>query len=111
MRPLLRWIGWLALALLGLQLFFVLRIALMAVIAPESTAFQRSEAWRVLNDRGSLRWRQQWLDYGRISVHLKRAVIVSEDDDFATNEKNIELILRKITEVDSGIHYLQIQED
>ena len=86
MMALLRWIGWLALALLGLQLFFVARIALMAVVAPESTAFQRSEAWRVLQERGALRWRQQWLDYERISEHLKHAVVASEDDDFAHHD-------------------------
>ena len=38
-------------------------------------------------------------------------VVSSEDDDFTKNEKNIELILRKINEVDNGIHYLQIQEN
>lgn len=38
-------------------------------------------------------------------------VVSSENDDFAKNEKNIELLIRKIAEVDSGIHYLQIQED
>ena len=86
MMALLRWLGWLALALLGLQLFFVARIALMAVVAPESTAFQRSEAWRVLQERGTLRWRQQWLDYERISEHLKHAVVASEDDDFAQHD-------------------------
>jgi monofunctional biosynthetic peptidoglycan transglycosylase len=82
----LRWIGWVALAMLALQLFFVLRIALMAALAPESTAFQRSEAWRVATERGSLRWRQQWVDYERISEHLKQAVVASEDDDFAQHE-------------------------
>jgi monofunctional biosynthetic peptidoglycan transglycosylase len=86
MMAALRWLGWLALALLGLQLFFVLRIALMAAVAPESTAFQRSEAWRVASERGSLRWRQQWVGYERISEHLKQAVVASEDDDFAQHE-------------------------
>ncbi len=38
-------------------------------------------------------------------------VVSSENDDFASDEKNIDLILRKILEVDGGIHYLQIQED
>lgn len=37
-------------------------------------------------------------------------VVSTEDDNFAKNEKNIDLILRKISEVDNGIHYLQIQE-
>ena len=38
---------WMLLAGVALQLFFVLRIALMLVVDPQSTAFMRSEAWRV----------------------------------------------------------------
>ena len=44
MRALLRWIALVLLALVALQLFFVARIAAMAVLDPESTSFQRSEA-------------------------------------------------------------------
>ena len=83
MTALLRW---LALLLLALQLFFVLRIAAMAVLDPQSTAFQRSEAWRLLNEKDRLQWRQQWVGYGQISDHLKRAVIASEDDGFAGHD-------------------------
>ncbi|MEI6802301.1 MAG: transglycosylase domain-containing protein [Burkholderiales bacterium] len=86
MRTLLRWAGLLLLALLALQLFFVLRIATMAVIAPQSTAFERSEAWRIAHDRGTLRWSQQWVDYRQISDHLKRAVLSSEDDGFVHHD-------------------------
>ena len=74
------------LALLALQLFFVARVALMAVMAPESTAFQRSEVWRLLQQPKGLRWRQDWVAYGQISEQLKRAVIVSEDDIFARHD-------------------------
>lgn len=86
MKAVLRWFALLLLALLALQLFFVARIALMAVTAPQSTTFERSEAWRILGERGNLRWRQQWVDYAQISDHLKRAVIASEDDSFAWHE-------------------------
>ena len=54
LRHLGRWFGLLLLSLLGLQLYFLLRIALMAVIDPQSTTFQRSEAWRLLTERGHL---------------------------------------------------------
>ncbi len=70
---------------LALQLFFIGRIALMSVVDPQSTAFQRSEAWRIANT-GALRWRQDWRDYDQISDHLKRAVIAAEDDSFASHE-------------------------
>ncbi len=86
MKAVLRWFVLLLVALLALQLFFVARIALMAVIAPQSTTFERSEAWRILGEKGNLRWRQQWVDYEQISDPLKRAVIASEDDSFAWHE-------------------------
>ena len=86
MTALLRWLALLLLALLALQLFFVLRIAAMAVLDPQSTAFQRSEAWRLLSEKDRLQWRQQWVGYGQISDHLKRAVIASEDDGFAGHD-------------------------
>ncbi|MFM9880054.1 MAG: transglycosylase domain-containing protein [Burkholderiaceae bacterium] len=73
----------LLLAALALQLFFVLRIALMAWVDPASTSFQRSQAWRIGTAQGALPWRQQWVPYGEISDHLKRAVLASEDDSFS----------------------------
>ena len=86
MKSLWRWIWLCVLALLALQLYFVARIATMAVVAPQSTAFERSEAWRVVTEKGELRWRQQWVDYAQISDHLKRAVIASEDDGFSQHD-------------------------
>jgi monofunctional glycosyltransferase len=58
----------------------------MAVVAPQSTAFERSEAWRIATEKDALRWRQQWVDYPQISDHLKRAVIASEDDGFSNHD-------------------------
>ncbi|BAO81847.1 membrane carboxypeptidase, penicillin-binding protein [Serpentinimonas raichei] len=85
LRFLLRWLFWLLLAGLALQLFFLLRIASMVWIDPVSTTFQRSEAWRIMQVRDELRWAQQWVPYEAISPHLKRAVIASEDAAFATH--------------------------
>ena len=85
MRALLRWLAFLIVAGLALQLFFIGRIAAMAVIDPQSTAFQRSEAWQIaVHGRAdpSRGWEQQWVPYDRISDSLKRAVIASEDADF-----------------------------
>ncbi len=81
-RGLLRWLLWLALAALALQVFFVARIALMTVADPPSTAFQRSEAWRIATRPGGFRWSQQWRPYTQLSPHLKRAVIAAEDAGF-----------------------------
>lgn len=85
MKSVLRVLGLLLLALLALQLYFALRIAAMAVIAPESTTFERSEAWRIASEKGRLPWSQQWVPYAQISDNLKRAVIASEDDGFDTH--------------------------
>ena len=86
MTGLLRWLALVLMAVLALQLFFVLRVAAMAVLEPQSTAFQRSEAWRIRTEKDRLQWRQQWVGYGQISDHLKRAVIASEDDGFSNHD-------------------------
>jgi monofunctional biosynthetic peptidoglycan transglycosylase len=83
--PLLRWLGLLGLAALGLQLFFALRIGLIWAVDPQSTAFERSEAWQ-LAASGKSGWSQIWKPYGQISDPLKRAVITSEDDAFAIHD-------------------------
>jgi monofunctional biosynthetic peptidoglycan transglycosylase len=82
----LRWIALLLLAFIALQLFFVGRIAAMAISDPVSTTFERSEAWRIAHERERLRWSQRWVPYGQISDNLKRAVIASEDGTFAWHE-------------------------
>lgn len=83
MRALLRFVVLLALSALALQLAFALRIALMRVLDPESTAFQRSEIRRLAAERGEVLWSQSWRPYARIADPLKRAVIAAEDASFA----------------------------
>ena len=86
MKALLRLLLLVFLAGLSLQLYFVGRIALMAVVDPESTAFERSAVYSVATTTGSLKWRQQWVPYSDISDNLKRAVIASEDASFTEHE-------------------------
>ena len=82
-RAIARWGLLVLVAFIALQLFFVFRIATMLVIDPQSTTFERSEAWRVLQAPDKpFAWEQQWVDYAQISDPLKRAVIASEDSDF-----------------------------
>jgi len=81
-RHLGRFIALLLIALLALQLWFLLRIALMAVLDPQSSTFQRSEAWRLLRADRPMAWQQQWRDKEQISIQLKRAVIAAEDAGF-----------------------------
>jgi monofunctional biosynthetic peptidoglycan transglycosylase len=82
MRHLLRLAALLLVSALALQLYFVARIAAMAVIDPTSTTFERSEAWRLLVEKRRIAWSQQWVPDERIAASLKRAVIASEDAAF-----------------------------
>lgn len=54
-------LGLLVLAVLGLQLYFFARVALATVVAPESTAFQRTEMWRMAIGDKPMHWQQQWV--------------------------------------------------
>jgi monofunctional biosynthetic peptidoglycan transglycosylase len=82
MRAFGRWLLLLLLALAGLQLFFALRVLSMQWLMPESTAFQRSQAWQILKRDGQLPWRQEPVPLSAVSTKLQRAVLASEDDAF-----------------------------
>ena len=82
LRSAARLVGMLAVSVLALQLFFLLRIVLMLVLAPESTTFQRSEIWRIVVEKHELPWAQESVPGSRISDNLRRAVIASEDAGF-----------------------------
>jgi monofunctional glycosyltransferase len=78
-----------ALTFVSLQLYFLLRVALMLVVDPQSTAFQRSEIWRLASQTHRIDWAQDWVPDDHLSTHLKRAVIASEDASF-TEHSGIE---------------------
>jgi monofunctional glycosyltransferase len=82
LTQLLRAAGLVLVTLLSLQLYFALRVAAMLLLDPQSTAFQRSEAWRLWRERGTQTWSQAWVPAPSISDNLKRAVIASEDAGF-----------------------------
>ena len=77
---------------LAVALFVVYEVWILAQVwwwsshNPRSTAFMDASlvALREKDPRAELR--QQWVPYQRISVHLKRAVIASEDAKFADHE-------------------------
>lgn len=81
-----RYLAWPAGSLLLLQVFFVLRIAALQPLNPGSTTFQRTQAWHIKPGLTDHSWHQQWVPYKQIAVHLKRAVIVSEDDSFTRHQ-------------------------
>jgi monofunctional glycosyltransferase len=83
----MRWLGLVLIAGFALQLFFILRVISMRWIDPQSTAFERSEIWQLAaQSEKAFVWKQQWLPHDQMSDHLKRAVIASEDGDFAYHD-------------------------
>ena len=86
MKKLFRFIGLLTVSFLALQFFFLSKVVLMHVVSPESTSFQRSEAWRIVTSQGELPWRQEWVNYSEMSNGIKQAVIASEDGDFVNHD-------------------------
>jgi monofunctional biosynthetic peptidoglycan transglycosylase len=86
MRRLLRWI-WHAIllaliALTLLQFWFLAHIWYWTDHNPESTAFMRARLEIIREDEPRAKLSQHWVPYNRISAHLKRAVVASEDDRF-----------------------------
>lgn len=81
-RAFREWLQLVLVAFVLLQLFFIGRVAWMAVSDPGSTAFERSQAWQIISQKGHLVWRQEWRPVDQISVNLKRAVLASEDSGF-----------------------------
>lgn len=87
LRILGRWLVLVVLAGLALQLFFVLKVLSMRWVDPQSTAFERSEIWQLAaNSDKPFVWKQQWVPYNQIADSIKRAVIASEDGDFAYHD-------------------------
>jgi monofunctional biosynthetic peptidoglycan transglycosylase len=85
-----RWIKWLVLgpllAALLLQLYFFAQVCWFARFNPSMTSMMslQLDALRDANPKAKLE--QQWVPYNRISPSLKRAVIASEDANFAEHD-------------------------
>jgi monofunctional glycosyltransferase len=84
-----RWVVYLAamlmIAWLTTQAFYFAQIAIWNTVNPSSTAFMRSDAWRLSQDRPDLSVQRTWVPYDQISRNLKRAIIASEDANFVNN--------------------------
>jgi monofunctional biosynthetic peptidoglycan transglycosylase len=90
MRTVFGWIGRLALVAIGLvlmlQVYYFVCIGWYTHVDPGSTAFMRSHMALVREKNPNAKMEHQWVPYARISDHLKRAVITSEDARFAEHE-------------------------
>ncbi len=86
-RKLLLWLVGLPLALLALlQVWYFVQICWWVNHNPTSTAFMREQLDRLREKSPNARLQQNWVPYERISSHLKRAIIASEDANFAEHE-------------------------
>lgn len=86
-RKLLLWLVGLPLALLALlQVWYFVQICWWVNHNPTSTAFMRDQLDRLREKSPNARLQQNWVPYERISNHLKRAIIASEDANFAEHE-------------------------
>jgi monofunctional biosynthetic peptidoglycan transglycosylase len=83
MRLTLRLLALVLISVVALEISFALRIASMRFVDPQSTAFQRSEVWRLLAQQHRMHFARDWVASSRISPRLARAVIASEDAGFA----------------------------
>ena len=85
-----RIVGWVlggaALLVLALQLWHFGWIVIWRYVNPQDTAFMRHELVRLRQSRPQATLQHQWVSYTRISVHLKRAVVASEDAHFIEHE-------------------------
>ena len=90
MRTALRWVGLaLAAALLvvvAVQLWYLGWIAWWKWNNPGETSFMAREEATLRQKNPGAELRHRWVPYGSISVHLKRAVITSEDARFSEHE-------------------------
>ncbi len=85
-RWLLRALAALCLLLLVWQGWYVGWVVWWRFVDPGQTSFmaQRLDVLRKKNPKAELRYR--WVNYARISPHLKRAVVAAEDDKFIDHQ-------------------------
>jgi monofunctional biosynthetic peptidoglycan transglycosylase len=83
------WRGALALVILGLylQVGYLAGVVWWSYFNPSNTAFMEAGLDRLQEKKGpDAELRHQWVDYGGISMHLKRAVVAAEDSKFLEHE-------------------------
>lgn len=87
MRKLLLWIILLPIAcVLLLQAYFVVQIWWWVDHNPDSTSFMRQQLSILREKNPDAQLQFKWVPYNRISNHLKRAIIASEDSNFAEHD-------------------------
>jgi monofunctional biosynthetic peptidoglycan transglycosylase len=82
-----RWVKWLflgpLLAVILIQLYFFIQVCWFVYFNPGSTSFMREQLSVLQEANPNAQLKHQWVPYDRIANNLKRAVIASEDANFA----------------------------
>ena len=90
MRVVGRWLKWAALALVGLflvwQLWLLGWVLFWGWFNPGETRFMEIRLTELRQKVPEAQLKKQWVPYERISIHLKRAIIASEDAKFVDHE-------------------------
>lgn len=72
--------------LLLVQAWFFLHVLWWNYFNPSNTAFMEAGLARLQEKNPEAELRHRWVDYNRISRHLKRAVVAAEDSRFLAHE-------------------------
>ena len=90
MRTLGRWLKWGLLGLVGLfiawQLWLLGWVLYWNWVNPATTRFMEIRLGELREKNPAAQLKKEWLPYERISIHLKRAIIASEDAKFVDHE-------------------------
>lgn len=80
----LKWLLTLPIVLfVGINVFFYGNIIAFRALPPHQTAFMMMRMHQLAQEKPDVRLNYQWVNYDRISVNLKKALIASEDANFA----------------------------
>jgi monofunctional glycosyltransferase len=79
-------LGTFVLLVVAVQLWFFAQVLYWSRFEPASTSFMERRIDALREKNPAARLRQQWVPYGRISAHLKRAVVAAEDARFLDHE-------------------------
>lgn len=85
-RGLWRWVLAGLVLLLYVQIGYLAGVLWWTYFNPSNTAFMAAGLDRLQEERPDAGLRHRWVDYGRISIHLKRAVVAAEDSKFLAHE-------------------------
>ena len=79
-------VGLVVVVVLAYQGYVLVRIWWWTDHNPQSTAFMQARLEVMREKSLNAQLKHQWIAYEKVSVHLKRAILVSEDDKFVDHE-------------------------